>query len=148
MQMPDCKHGRNADPLRGAVLHAAAKWLMELSAQCCRRMRPWSLLPGIDLRMAAGACAQVDVLAEALMPPGVRSLRAMLHATAVEVLLYLTPLHCQDMLGSLVAAMNAQFAKFMLRHPHFQARCPLHFPIARSHASLSWHGLQRKRRSV
>ena len=30
---------------------------------------------------------QVDVLAEALMPPGVRSLRSMLHATAVEVLL-------------------------------------------------------------
>jgi hypothetical protein len=65
---------------------------------------------------------QVDTLAEALMPPGVRSLRSMLHATAVEVLLYLTPLHCQDMLGSLVAAMNAQFAKFMLRHPDFQAR--------------------------
>ena len=54
------------------------------------------------------------------MPPGVRSLRAMLHATAVEVLLYLTPLHCHDMLCSLVEAMNAQFSKFMLRHPDFQ----------------------------
>ena len=54
------------------------------------------------------------------MPPGVRSLRAMLHATAVEVLLYLTPLHCHDMLSSLVEAMNAQFSKFMLRHPDFQ----------------------------
>jgi hypothetical protein len=64
----------------------------------------------------------VDLLAEALMPPGVRSLRAMMHATAVEVLLYLTPLHCQDMLASLVAACNAQHAKFMLRHPDFQAR--------------------------
>lgn len=69
--------------------------------------------------------AQIDVLAEALMPPGVRSLRSMLHATAVEVLLYLTPLHCHDMLHSLVTALNAQFAKFMLRHPGFQARpCP------------------------
>ena len=67
-------------------------------------------------------CAQIDVLADALMPPGVRSLRSMLHATAVEVLLYLTPLHCHDMLQSLVTAMNAQFAKFMLRHPGFQAR--------------------------
>lgn len=67
---------------------------------------------------------QIDVLADALMPPGVRSLRSMLHATAVEVLLYLTPLHCHDMLQSLVTAMNAQFAKFMLRHPDFQARTP------------------------
>ncbi|CAL8470099.1 g9641 [Coccomyxa elongata] len=62
----------------------------------------------------------IDVLAEALMPPGVRSLRSMLHATAVEVLLYLTPLHCHDMLQSLVTALNSQFAKFMLRHPDFQ----------------------------
>lgn len=63
---------------------------------------------------------QVDEVAERLMPPGVRSLRSMLHATAVEVLLYLTPLHCADMLSSLVEAMNAQFSKFMLRHPDFQ----------------------------
>ena len=63
---------------------------------------------------------QVDDVAEKLMPPGVRSLRNMLHATAVEVLLYLTPVHCHDMLSSLVEAMNAQFSRFMLRHPDFQ----------------------------
>ena len=62
------------------------------------------------------------MLAEALMPPGVRGLREMMHATAVEVLLYLTPLHCQDMLASLVAAFNAQVSKFSLRNPHFQVR--------------------------
>jgi len=33
-------------------------------------------------------------MAGKLMPPGVRSLRYMLHATAVEVLLHLMPLHC------------------------------------------------------
>ncbi len=63
------------------------------------------------------------------MPPGVRSLRSMLHATAVEVLLYLTPLHCHDMLQSLVTALNSQFAKFMLRHPDFQARPILPTPL-------------------
>ena len=62
----------------------------------------------------------MDDVAEKLMPPGVRSLRNMLHATAVEVLLYLTPVHCHDMLSSLVEAMNAQFSRFMLRHPDFQ----------------------------
>ena len=65
---------------------------------------------------------QVDDIAEKLMPPGVRSLRSMLHATAVEVLLYMTPLHCHDMLCSLVHAMNAQYSKFRLRHPDFKVR--------------------------
>jgi hypothetical protein len=63
---------------------------------------------------------QVDDIAEKLMPPGVRSLRSMLHATAVEVLLYMTPMHCHDMLCSLVQAMNTQYSKFRLRHPEFQ----------------------------
>lgn len=63
---------------------------------------------------------QVDSLAEALMPPGVKSLRSMLHATCVEVLLSLTPLHAQDMLDSLVAFLNAQHAKFMARNLDFK----------------------------
>lgn len=62
----------------------------------------------------------VDSLAEALMPPGVKSLRSMLHATCVEVLLSLTPLHAQDMLDSLVAFLNAQHAKFMARNLDFK----------------------------
>ena len=63
---------------------------------------------------------QVDTMADALMPPGVRSLRQMLHATAVEVLLYLTQLHCQEMLDSLVASLNLQYQKFLRRNPTFE----------------------------
>ena len=44
----------------------------------------------------------------------------MLHATAVEVLLYLTPLHCQDMFDSLTASLNLQFARFSARNPSFR----------------------------
>ena len=54
------------------------------------------------------------------MPPGVRSLRQMLHSTAVEVLLYLTQLHCQEMLDSLVASLNLQYQRFKARNPSFQ----------------------------
>ncbi len=46
----------------------------------------------------------------------------MMHATAVEVLLYLTPRHCSAMLASLTEGMNRQYARFRLRHPDFQAR--------------------------
>jgi len=62
---------------------------------------------------------QVDALAETLMPANLRPLRSMLHATAVEVLLYLTPLHCQEMLDSVVLSLNAVHAKFMRRNPNF-----------------------------
>ena len=48
----------------------------------------------------------------------------MFHATAVEVLLYLTPVHCQDMLDSLTTSLNATFTTFMKRNPSFQVRCP------------------------
>lgn len=63
---------------------------------------------------------QVDAISEALMPAGVRGLRSMFHATAVEVLLYLTPVHCQDMLDSLTTSMNATYSSFMKRNPAFK----------------------------
>ena len=56
------------------------------------------------------------------MPQGVKNLRSMLHATAVEVLLYLTPLHCQEMLDSVVSSLNATYTKFVARHPYFKVR--------------------------
>ena len=67
--------------------------------------------------------SQVDAISEALMPSGVRGLRSMFHATAVEVLLYLTPVHCQDMLDSLTTSLNATFTSFMKRNPAFKV-CP------------------------
>lgn len=66
------------------------------------------------------ALHQVDAISEALMPSGVRGLRSMFHATAVEVLLYLTPVHCQDMLDSLTTSLNATFTSFMKRNPTFK----------------------------
>ena len=75
-------------------------------------------------------CVQVDLMAEVLMPPGVRSLRQMLHATAVEVLLYLTQLHCQEMLDSLVDSLNIQYHRFLQRNPLFSVSAPPPKPSA------------------
>ena len=50
----------------------------------------------------------------------------MFHATAVEVLLYLTPIHCQDMLDSLTTSMNATFSAFMKRNPAFKVAFTSH----------------------
>ena len=76
---------------------------------------------------------QVDRLAQSLMPANLRPLRSMLHATAVEVLLYLTPLHCQDMLDSVVLSLNTVYGKFMQRNPSFDVRRLTRF-LARQHA--------------
>ena len=65
---------------------------------------------------------QLDTISEALMLPGVRSLRSVLHSTAIEVLLALTPRHLQSMMDSLIDFLNAQYAKFMARHPTFKVR--------------------------
>lgn len=65
---------------------------------------------------------EVDALAAALRPPGIASLRQVLHSTAVEVLLYLTPLHRAAVLGSLVASLNSAYSRFMLRNPEFRGK--------------------------
>lgn len=76
---------------------------------------------------------QVDAISEALMPAGVRGLRSMFHATAVEVLLYLTPVHCQDMLDSLTTSLNATFTSFMKRNPAFK--------VCTSTCRYCWHAM-------
>ena len=39
---------------------------------------------------------------------------------ALRAVQYLTPLHCQDMLDSLVTALNATHQKFLSHHPYFK----------------------------
>lgn len=61
----------------------------------------------------------VDAVAAGCAPAGSAAIRGTLHATAVEVLLYLAPAHARDMTRSLVASLNAQWARFSARHPDF-----------------------------
>lgn len=65
---------------------------------------------------------EIDSLAASLMPPGIPSLRHMLHSTAVEVLFYLTPMHRAAILDSVVNSMNVVYRKFLSRNPEFQGR--------------------------
>lgn len=65
---------------------------------------------------------EVDQVAANLMPPGIPSLRRMLHSTAVEVLFYLTPLHRRAILDSVVNSLNAVYEKFIRRNPNFNGK--------------------------
>lgn len=87
------------------------------------------------VQLQSACWPQVDAISEALMPSGVRGLRSMFHATAVEVLLYLTPVHCQDMLDSLTTSLNATFTSFMKRNPAFQVCLSPPHPPTHAHPS-------------
>lgn len=79
---------------------------------------------------------EIDGLAASLMPPGISSLRHVLHSTAVEVLFYLTPMHRAAILDSVVNSLNVVYRKFMIRNPDFEGRVSL---FAHSLGSvLSW----------
>ena len=105
----------------------SADILLHGPSQCTQRLSV-SLAPSGNQQLVTEkhVTLQVDLLARLLMPPGIEALRGMLHATAVEVLLYLTPSHCHDMLTSLIASMNSTYAKFMRRYPGFKVRHSLH----------------------
>lgn len=65
---------------------------------------------------------EIDSLASSLMPPGISSLRHVLHSTAVEVLFYLTPMHRAAILDSVVNSLNFVYRKFINRNPNFQGK--------------------------
>lgn len=62
----------------------------------------------------------VDAVAAGCAPAGSATIRGTMHATAVEVLLYLAPAHARDMICSLVKSLNSQWARFSARHPDFE----------------------------
>jgi DDHD domain len=110
-------------------LAAAAVGDMAAAAAAATATAPPSALPAapytsrvevLPVQWRKTLSLEVDKLAESLRPPGIPSLRQVLHSTAVEVLLYLTPLHRAAVLGSLVASLNSAYSRFMLRNPQFK----------------------------
>uniref|UniRef100_A0A1D2AB48 DDHD domain-containing protein n=1 Tax=Auxenochlorella protothecoides TaxID=3075 RepID=A0A1D2AB48_AUXPR len=65
---------------------------------------------------------RVDEVARGLIPPGLAALRQVLHATVVEVLLFLTPGYRDQMVAALVRALNAQITRFRDRNPGFKGK--------------------------
>lgn len=83
-------------------------------------LRPPTRVEVLPVQWRKTLSLEVDALAAALRPPGIPSLRQVLHSTAVEVLLYLTPLHRASVLSGVVASLNSAYARFMLRNPNFR----------------------------
>lgn len=74
---------------------------------------------------------EVDKVANSLLPQGITGLRQVLHATVVEVLLYLTPGFRERMVESVVRSLNAQYSRFLARNPSFQVCLPIYLDTKR-----------------
>lgn len=86
----------------------------------------------------ASCCAERSVatwhVPNDLPQPGTCRMTGTASRGGLQVLLYLTPLHCQDMLDSVVVSLNGTYAKFIARNPGFQVPpSPLPRALSRAH---------------
>lgn len=56
------------------------------------------------------------------MPEGARSFRQLAHNTCVEVLMYMSPSHAQNILDSVATNLNCTYLRFVRRHGEFSGR--------------------------
>ncbi|KAG0486319.1 hypothetical protein HPP92_008414 [Vanilla planifolia] len=57
---------------------------------------------------------------------GVRGLRVTLSATAHDVLYYMSPIYCQNIIDSVSVQLNKLYAKFLKRNPHYNGKVSLY----------------------
>ncbi|KAI3714750.1 hypothetical protein L6452_21709 [Arctium lappa] len=58
--------------------------------------------------------------------PGVRGLRVMLSATVHDVLYYMSPIYCQDIIDSVSNQLNMLYYKFLKRNPGYDGKVSLY----------------------
>eukprot|EP00250_Pteridium_aquilinum_P016381 c23078_g1_i1 orf=201-2801(-) len=57
---------------------------------------------------------------------GVRALRTMLSATVHDVLYYMSPVYCQDIIDSVCGQLNMLYRKFIKRNPHYDGKVSIY----------------------
>ncbi|XP_075519759.1 phospholipase SGR2-like isoform X1 [Primulina tabacum] len=57
---------------------------------------------------------------------GVRGLRTMLSATVHDILYYMSPVHCQDIIDSVSNQLNRLYLKFLTRNPGYDGKVSLY----------------------
>ena len=60
---------------------------------------------------------------------GIRGIRQIVNATVLDVLYYMSPVYCQDIVNSVCRSLNRQYARFRRRNPGFdgQVGCRVFF---------------------
>ncbi|CAN1196207.1 Phospholipase SGR2 [Linum perenne] len=67
-----------------------------------------------------------EAAVEKITLDGVRGLRVMLGATAHDVLYYMSPIYCQDIINSVSNQLNRLYLKFLKRNPGYDGKISLY----------------------
>ncbi|KAG0628641.1 hypothetical protein M758_1G042200 [Ceratodon purpureus] len=67
-----------------------------------------------------------EVAMEQVTLDGVRALRTMITATVHDVLYYMSPIYCQDIIDSVTRSLNRLYARFIKRNPSFDGKVSLY----------------------
>eukprot|EP00899_Mesostigma_viride_P012810 jgi/Mesvir1/2152/Mv16669-RA.2 len=63
-----------------------------------------------------------DVLLEDITPDELKVVRQLVNATVMDVLYYMSPRHCQDIINSVAASLNKVYHTFKQRNPSFNGK--------------------------
>ncbi|XP_057975003.1 phospholipase SGR2 isoform X2 [Malania oleifera] len=67
-----------------------------------------------------------ETTVEKITLDGVRGLRVMLSATVHDVLYYMSPIHCQDIINSVSNQLNRLYLKFLKRNPGYDGKVSIY----------------------
>eukprot|EP00252_Welwitschia_mirabilis_P007394 TRINITY_DN18701_c0_g1_i1.p1 TRINITY_DN18701_c0_g1~~TRINITY_DN18701_c0_g1_i1.p1 ORF type:complete len:732 (-),score=164.64 TRINITY_DN18701_c0_g1_i1:319-2220(-) len=69
---------------------------------------------------------QGEAMVEKITLEGVRNLRTMLSATAHDVLYYMSPIYCQQIIDSVSHQLNSLYRKFLKRNPGYDGKVSIY----------------------
>ncbi|KAH6812598.1 shoot gravitropism 2 [Perilla frutescens var. frutescens] len=80
----------------------------------------------IPCQWRKGLTLSGEVAVEKITLDGVRGLRTMLSATVHDVLYYMSPIHCQEIIDSVSNQLNKLYLKFLKRNPGYDGKVSIY----------------------
>ncbi|KAL8026952.1 hypothetical protein ABFX02_14G063600 [Erythranthe guttata] len=80
----------------------------------------------IPCQWRKGLTLSGEAAVEKITLDGVRGLRTMLSATVHDVLYYMSPIHCQDIIDSVSNQLNKLYLKFLKRNPRYDGKVSIY----------------------
>ncbi|KAL7124629.1 hypothetical protein ABFS83_14G061800 [Erythranthe nasuta] len=80
----------------------------------------------IPCQWRKGLTLSGEAAVEKITLDGVRGLRTMLSATVHDVLYYMSPIHCQDIIDSVSNQLNKLYLKFLKRNPGYDGKVSIY----------------------
>ncbi|KAL5543212.1 hypothetical protein UlMin_010922 [Ulmus minor] len=80
----------------------------------------------IPCQWRKGLMLSGETAVEKITLDGVRGLRVMLSATAHDVLYYMSPIYCQDIINSVSNQLNQLYLKFLKRNPDYDGKVSIY----------------------